>query len=338
VSLLCRLVASQLGDDRAGRLLDGLDVHPSLLAPGAGDDDAPRALLAQALAILLLDDVLDRVPSAAAYAEDRIGAGHRLHIDHGAVRTVTGAACGQLPEGQESVTRLLGPLGYAHRDTYDLGRLRMTGRSWCHLDLPADIPQYFVSELHADRFSEPFQAATRRVLASSHEPLTENGRVGLAHVAAHGSLPPARAESLLGELVSCFQRHHDIPSLADYEAVLAESDEMAWIATEGTACNHAADRVADVVAVAEGERAAGRPIGDTVEVSASGRVHQAAHRAAVVERQFKDEDGSRVTRAVPGSFFELISRLPLPDGSSVDLAFDAANAQQIFTMTRPATP
>ena len=296
-------------------------------------------MIAQALGILLLDEVLDRVPSAAAYVEDRIGGGgERLHVDHGAVRTVAGVGCGQLPEGQESVTRLLGPLGYADRETYDLGPLRMTGRSWCHLDLPADIPQYFVSELHADRFSEPFQAATRRLLSTSREPLTENGKGALAHLAARGSLPPGRAESLLGELVSCFQRHHGIPSLADYEVVLAESDEMAWIATEGTACNQVADRVADIAAVTEAERADGRPIKDTVEVSASGRVIRTAHRAEVVERQFRGEDGTRVTRSVPGSFFELISRLPLPDGSSVDLAFDAANAEEIVTTTPPATP
>jgi hypothetical protein len=37
---------------------------------------------------------------------------------------------------------------------------------------------------------------------------------------------------------------------------------------------------------------------------------------------------------VPGSFFEFITRAPLPDGSGLDLAFDAANAQQIFAMTR----
>ena len=263
MSLLRRLVASQLGDDRAGRLLDGLDVHPSLLAPGPDDDNASRAVLAQALGILLLDDVFDRVPSAAAYAEDRIAGGERLHIDHAAVRTVAGVACGQLPEGQESVTRLLGPLGYVHRGTYDLGRLRMTGRSWCHPDFPADIPQYFVGELHADRFSEPFQAAARRLLSSSRDPLTENGKGALAHLAAHGSLPRGRAESLAGRAGLVLRRHHGMPSLADYEAVLAESDEMAWIATEGTACNHVADRVADVVAVAESERAAGRSIKGT---------------------------------------------------------------------------
>ncbi|MEA2843122.1 MAG: hypothetical protein QOJ69_793 [Actinomycetota bacterium] len=337
MSLLRRLVASQLGADRAGWLLDGLDVHPALLEPGP-EDDASRAVVAQALGILLLDDILYRVPTATAYMDDRVGGGSRVHLDHGAVRTVAGVGCGGLPEGQESVTRLLSPLGYRQRETHDLGRLRMTGRSWCHQDLPGDIPQYFVSELHADRFSEPFRAATRRVLSSSRDPLTENGKGALAHLAAHGMLPRQRAESLLGELVPCFGRQHGVPSLADYEALLAESDEMAWIATEGTAFNHASDRVADVVAVAGAERAAGRPIKDGVEVSASGRVLQTAHRAAVVDRTFKAEDGSLVTRSVPGSFFELISRHPLPDGSGIDLGFDAANAQEIFTMTRPATP
>ncbi len=296
MTLLRRLVASQLGDDRAGWLLDGLDVHPALLEPAA-DDDAPRAVVAQALGILLLDDLLDRVPTAAAYVEDRVDGGGRVHLDHGAVRTVAGVGCGGLAEGQDSVTRLLAPLGYRQRDTYDLGRLAMTGRSWCHQDLPADVPQYFVSELHADRFSEPFQAAARRVLASSRDPLTENGKGALALLSDRGTLHRPRAESLLGELVPCFGRQHGVPSLADYEWLLAESDEMAWIATEGTALDHAADRVAS-----------------------SDRVRQTAHRA-VVDRTFRAEDGSRVTRPVPGSFFELISRLPPPDGSGIDLGF-----------------
>ena len=44
-------------------------------------------------------------------------------------------------------------------------------------------------------------------------------------------------------------------------------------------------------------------------------------------------DGDRfVARRVPGSFLEFISRAPLADGS-LDLAFDAQNAQAIFKMT-----
>ncbi len=113
---------------------------------------------------------------------------------------------------------------------------------------------------------------------------------------------------------------------------------MAWIATEGTSCNHCTDRVDDVEAVAEHERAVGRPVKDAVEVSASGRVRQTAHRAATVVRPLATVEGDVVEREVPGSFFEVISRDRLPDGT-LDLAFDAANATGIFAMTRaPAEP
>lgn len=334
MTTLHRLVAAQLGTARATALLDGCVIHPSLLADGG--PQASRAAIAQALGVVLLHDLLHRVPSAAAYAEDRWAGGGRLFLDHGAVRTVAGVACGELDGGQESVARVLRPLGYAHRDTYDLGRLRMTGHSWCHLDLPAAIPQYFVSELHADRFPDGFAAAAARVVGSSREPLTSLAVLNLDRLAADGHLPVAAAESLVGELATCFARQHGTPSLADYELLLAESAEMAWIATEGTAFNHATDRVDDVVAVAEAERAAGRPVKDKVEVSASGRVLQTAHRAALVERTFRVGDRATETRTVPGSFFELITRHPHPGGGP-DLAFDAANAQEIFTMTRART-
>ena len=332
--LLLRLVAAHLGPERAGELVGGLHVHPSLLVgPTDTGGAAPRAVVAQALGVLLLQDLLDRVPSAAAYAEDRLAAGGTLFLDHGAVRTVTGVDCGHLPPGQEALARVLVPLGYVHRFTYDLAALGMTGRSWCHQDLPAHVLQYFVSELHADRFSPAFQAAAARVLGSSADPLDDLAGAHLARLGARRELEPAQAEELLPVLVGCFSRHHADPDEADYEALLAESDEMAWIATEGTAFNHATDRVDDVMAVAAAERAVGRPVKDEVEVSGSGRILQTAHRAATVTRSFR-RDGAAVTRTVPGSFFELITRLPLPDGSGPDLAFDAANAQGIFTMTR----
>ena len=62
---------------------------------------------------------------------------------------------------------------------------------------------------------------------------------------------------------------------------------------------------------------------------------QTAFRAAEVERLFMTEDGTLVTRRVPGSFHEFISRKCLPDGS-LDLSFDAGNAQGIFAMTTRA--
>src|SRR6202022_3435412 len=84
----------------AAWLLDGLDLHPSLVEDHGSW--VPRAVLAQALGVVLLDDLLRRVPSGAAYVSDRRAQGETLHLDHGAVRTVVGVACGALPEGQES--------------------------------------------------------------------------------------------------------------------------------------------------------------------------------------------------------------------------------------------
>ena len=46
---------------------------------------------------------------------------------------------------------------------------------------------------------------------------------------------------------------------------------MAWIATEGNAFNHATDRVADVFALSDDEKAKGRPMKPEVERSRSGR-------------------------------------------------------------------
>ncbi len=111
--------------------------------------------------------------------------------------------------------------------------------------------------------------------------------------------------------------------------------------TEGNAFNHATDRVADVDRLAAEQKMLGQPMKDTVETSQSGRVRQTAFHAARVMRKFRAADGSLVEREVPGSFYEFITRLPLPekDGRrALDLSFDSSNAQAIFKMTGTAEP
>ena len=70
---------------------------------------------------------------------------------------------GQLPAGEEAITRVLLPLGYKMSSVYPLNRLGMTGRSYTHVDFPEELPQFFVSELHPERFSTRFQKAVARV-------------------------------------------------------------------------------------------------------------------------------------------------------------------------------
>jgi hypothetical protein len=171
-------------------------------------------------------------------------------------------------------------------------------------------------------------------LASSKNPLTEEDMATLVQLDQTGALSMQQALTALPKWACCFDKQHADVALRDYELLLAESAEMAWIATEGNAFNHATDRVQDVYGAAQQQRQLGRPIKDKVEVSASSRVRQTAFVAARVERAMTSADGS-VMRSVPGSFFELISRDVLQaDQKTLDLAFDAGNATGIFRMTR----
>jgi hypothetical protein len=189
-----------------------------------------------------------------------------------------------------------------------------------------------VSELHPERFSQTFQDATNRVLATTRDPLPQWAFPMLDELSEVGELPFLQALRLLPNLVACFDRQHGSPSLTDYKLLAAESAEMAWIATEGNAFNHATDRVDDVVVVADVQKFLGRPMKDAVEFSGSGRVIQTALKAALVPRVFLNANDQRVIETVPGSFFEFITRKHEADGK-LDLRFDAGNAQAIFKMT-----
>ncbi|MBI3898111.1 MAG: DUF1338 family protein [Gammaproteobacteria bacterium] len=333
--ILLQLLQPLLGEVRCRRLLTRVAAPTDLRAERG--TDASRALLAHALNLLLLEDLMERVPLARAYVEESFRSGRPIQFDHGALRTVKWPDCGALPNGEAAITRILLPLGYRHAADYPLPKLAMTGRAYCHIDYPSQLAQFFVSELHPEQFSAPFQQAVTRVLSTGREPLSATAQSLLQQLAERGSLPLTAALTLLPEMRACFACHHEPPRLADYELLLNESKEMAWIATEGQAYNHGTDRVADVVALADAQKAIGRPMKDAVEVSRSGRVLQTAYRACQVERLFVDTAGHLLARQVPGSFFEFITRHnttdPITGKETIDLSFDAANATGIFKMT-----
>jgi hypothetical protein len=327
------LVAVMLGE-RTRPLLDAVDLDLALATCGP-DGAVSRAVLAAALNAILFDNLLRRVPTGAAFVADQHDSGDRIRFDHGALRTIrfSDGDTGELPAGQQALARILGPLGYEVAGKYPLPRLRMTGWAWAHRDLPEDLPQFFVSELHVDQFGEPFGAVARRVFGTSVDPLDKRILAVLDRLRADGRIEFADAARILPALVSAFDRQHVLPSAGDYLLLLAESAEAAWIATEGNAFNHATSRVPDVIAEAERQRGLGRPIKERVEISRTGRVRQTAFKADPVVRPFPDGDG--VTElSVPGSFFEIISRDVDPETGRLDLSFDSRNATGIFAMTR----
>jgi hypothetical protein len=335
--ILRQLLESIAGPDRAERLFQVLVIHPDLTSdPGPR---VSRAVIAQALNMLLFEDLLHRVPAAELYVQRSIQQGRTIMHDHGAVRTVALSSMGTLPAGQEAITRVLRPLGYALNGVYPLERLRMTGRSHAQADYPEDIAQFFVSELHPERFSQQFQDAVKRVTAKSKDPVTPEASALLHQLEVDRALSLEEAAKLLPVLVSVFDRQHPEPALADYDILLAASPEMAWISTEGNAFNHATDRVPDVDQLTVELKALNQPIKDVVEKSQSGRVRQTAFTATRVRRSFRCRDGSLIEKEVPGSFYEFITRLHMPekDGKRpLDLSFDSSNAQAIFKMTANA--
>jgi hypothetical protein len=324
-----RLVKGLLGVSAANALLTQLEIDPRLIRPVG--ETVSRAEMAQALNMVLFYDLHERVPEGHDYVQDVMAAGQKITFDHGALRTVAWPS-GALPPGEAAISRVLRPLGFAVADTYPLPRLKMTGRAWAHTDFPETIAQFFVSELHPERFSAEFQAAVTRVLADSVDPLGPQDIGRLERLGRDAALPWPDALALMPKIVACFGRQHGGFALADYETLLAESAEMAWISTEGNAFNHATDRVSDLQALSDGQKKLGRSIKDAIEVSQSGRVMQTAFRAAQVAREFLNADGEWETRHVPGSFYEFIQRERLQCGR-VDLAVDAGNATAIFKMT-----
>lgn len=331
---LVRLVRTRLGERDAQLTLAVLKIDPMLA--GEANERVSRAVVAMALNVALFHDLTQRASTGGGYVNERRATGRTVVFDHGALRTIRfgDGPTGALPAGEAAFRRILEPLGYHVPDIYPLDRLKMTGRAYTHLDFPEAIPQFFVSELHVDRFSPDFQMSAKRVFGNSSDPLGEDGRALLDVLARQGSANFNLVASGLIDLVAAFSRRHATPELADYERLAQESQEAAWIATEGNAFNHATDRVEDVETLAEELRAKGRPIKDTVEVSASGRVRQTAFRADPVEREFT-VGADVVRRKVPGSFYEFITRARCEDGK-LDLRFDSGNAQGIFKMTEAA--
>jgi len=311
----------------SGSLPLALDLSPSWAANHP--DTVTRAEVAMALNALLFADLVDRVPTAGRYVGGVVGQGRKVHFDHGALRTIDGPT-GALPRGYQAFARLLEPLGYAIAGTYPLPRLRMTGRAFAQADFPAEIPQFFVSELHVDQLPDEAQAAAERVFGGSSDPIGAAEQALLDALARDGKCSFDLAAAGLPGLVRAFDRHHPEPALADYEALLPHSAEAAWIATEGNAFNHATDRVPDIEAVVAQLRTEGYPLKPEIETSANGRVRQTAFLADKVLRRFADG----VAREVPGSFYEFIERAADPETGGLDLTFDSGNATGIFAVTR----
>ena len=84
------LLRAVLGARRSEEILASLHLPP---LPASAEGRATGPELSTALALVLFEDVVQRVTWARAYVRDLYRAGRRLWFDHGALRTVA-APCG----------------------------------------------------------------------------------------------------------------------------------------------------------------------------------------------------------------------------------------------------
>jgi hypothetical protein len=330
---LFSLVASTVGQSAADWLKGHVEVPAGLQDFAWSEQAIHRVWLAEALNLCLFHKLVDAVPDGRLYVDEQAQNGRKVVFDHGAIRTVDWFDNGELPRGRQAFARILEPLGFTDVRTYPLTKLNMTGWGYRQLDLPEDISQFFVSELHPGRLSESFQRAVSRVVHTSRDPLSAEhlSILNRLQLTRHCSLDEAM--QLLPGLYRAFGRQHGVVQEADYRQLLTESAEMAWIATEGNSFNHLTDRVVDLEAVVEEQIRLERSMKDSIEVSTSGRVMQTAYKACAVERTLADSNGQLQVHRVPGSFVEFIQRKVDPDTGKIDLNFDSSNAQGIFKMT-----
>ena len=330
---LFSLVESVLGKPNASWLRAHVQVPEALHDFNFSATALHRVWLAEALNLCLFHKLVDAVPDGRRYVEEQAAQGRKVVFDHGAIRTVDWPSNGELPRGRQAFSRLLEPLGFTDVRTYPLTKLNMTGWGYRQMDLPEEIAQFFVSELHPGRFSEAFQSAVSRVVSSSRDPLQAEHMSILTQLQLTRHCALSEARTLLPALYRAFDRQHGVVLEADYQCLFNESAEMAWIATEGNSFNHLTDRVQDLEACVAQQRDLQRPMKDSIETSASGRVMQTAYRACSVARGLIDAQGHYREHQVPGSFVEFIQRKIDPNTGRLDLNFDSSNAQGIFKMT-----
>ena len=79
---------------------------------------ASRAVVAQALNMLLFTDLVERVPAAKQYVDHCLAHDRTVMHDHGAVRTIAMKGLGSLPAGEGAIKRILQPLGYSLKGLY----------------------------------------------------------------------------------------------------------------------------------------------------------------------------------------------------------------------------
>lgn len=282
----------------------------------------------------LMDRYMERVPDVkkileAMMREGAISAPEDIENDHIAFRTM-----GVPHLGIHSFEKIFLHYGYLKKDYYFFPEKKLN--AYWYAPPEPKYPRIFVSELAVDMLSKQSQDIITRY----------TGEVGADPVDA---LDLDDAKQTDAFLHSSLWR---IPSLADYQALAAESEYAAWVIYNRYYLNHFTisvhhlkegyNTVSDFNRFLERNGLKLNDAGGKIKISRDGLLLQSATVAGMVEAVFAG--GERIS--IAGSYVEFAERKPLDAYAGLSPheitrerrreGFETANADKIFESTYSA--
>nr|XP_018912767.1 PREDICTED: uncharacterized protein LOC109041062 [Bemisia tabaci] len=291
--------------------------------------------------ITVLDTVLkglmrrysERVPDVhriinAMINEGIIKSADEIENDHIAFRTM-----GVRNLGIASLEKIFLHYGYEKRDPYNFAEKKLSAYWYAPPTIEQNLPRIFVSELRVPELSKNAQSIihnyTNVVTSDPVDSLDLNDGAAVDQF-LHQSLWP-------------------VPKLADYQALLSESEYAAWVIYNRYYLNHFTISVHNLkpgfntidkfVAFLQRHGIKLNSAGGIVKVSPDGGLLQASTVAQMTEAEFAD--GEKFS--IAGSYVEFAERQVLPQFADLPAdqisrvhrreGFEAGNADKIFEST-----
>lgn len=225
--------------------------------------------------------------------------------DHVAFRTFA-----DTPLQLDNLEPLILAMGYERQGSYDFKAKKLRAHSFIHPN-PA-VPKVFVSELLTDQLSPATQQIIARYTAQI-EPRS------------------------LSQAVFWSGRHWDMPSFADYQAVMEESEYGAWLLAIGVRVNHftvsinhltSTHCIRETLQRVKDAGYAVNTVGGEVKGTPESLLEQGSTLADRQAYTFAGDD----VQEIPTCFYEFALRHP-DDQGVVYQGFIEANADKIFEST-----
>ena len=252
-----------------------------------------------------------------------------IENDHIAFRTL-----GVPHLGLASFEKIFLHYGYEKRDQYDFAGKKLTAYWYAPpVDTGQNLPRIFASELRVQDLSPNAQ----RIIRNYTDTVTSDPVDGL--------------DLNDGDAVDAFLHRPlwQTPTVADYQALLAESEYAAWVIYNRYYLNHFTvsvhslkpgySTIDEFVAFLEQRGFRLNSSGGVIKVSPDGGLRQASTVAQMIDAEFADGETLRIA----GSYVEFAERRVLPEFAELPAnelgrqhrreGFEAANADKIFEST-----